>query len=238
MSITVAACQVHDIHLDIEAALRVIEQCSADTKADLACFPECFLQGYITDAPLAQKYAINLASSAFAQILSRLSACKPMLVFGLIEEEAGQLFNTAVVVSRGELVGKYRKTHLLPGEGCFTAGTAYPVFECKGTPFGINICYDMQFAAAAAAVARQGATWLVCPANNMMRRENAEKYKELHHGMRIERAKENNIWIVSSDVTGTRGERISYGPTSVISPEGVVVEQVPLMQTGVVNITI
>lgn len=237
MSITIAAYQVPDIQIDIETALCVIEQCSTDTKADLVCFPECFLQGYITDATLARKYAINLASSAFARILSRLRACKPMLVFGLIEED-GKLFNTAVVVSRGRLVGKYRKTHLLPGESCFTAGTAYPVFKCKDIPFGINVCYDMQFPEAAAVVAAQGASLLLCPANNMMRRENAEKYKELHHDMRIERAKENNIWIISSDVTGSRGERISYGPTSIISPEGVVVEQVPLMQTGVVNVTI
>jgi hypothetical protein len=41
------------------------------------------------------------------------------------------------------------------------------------------------------------------------------------------------MWLVSSDVTGVRGEtRIAYGPTSVLSPAGKVVTQVPLMATG------
>jgi hypothetical protein len=39
---------------------------------------------------------------------------------------------------------------------------------------------------------------------------------------------------VSSDVTGERDEWISYGPTAVIDPLGVVVAQVPLLKTGMV----
>jgi hypothetical protein len=43
------------------------------------------------------------------------------------------------------------------------------------------------------------------------------------------------MWLVSSDVTGVRGEsRIAYGPTSVISPRGEIVTQVPLLTTGMV----
>jgi hypothetical protein len=40
------------------------------------------------------------------------------------------------------------------------------------------------------------------------------------------------VWLLSSDVTGERGGRISYGPTAVIDPRGTVVDQVPLMTTG------
>lgn len=42
------------------------------------------------------------------------------------------------------------------------------------------------------------------------------------------------MWVVSSDVTGVRDSRIAYGPTSVISPQGEIVMQVPLMTTGMV----
>jgi carbon-nitrogen hydrolase len=42
----------------------------------------------------------------------------------------------------------------------------------------------------------------------------------------------NGVWVISSDVTGERDDRISYGPTAVIDPAGNVVAQVPLLETG------
>jgi hypothetical protein len=68
----------------------------------------------------------------------------------------------------------------------------------------------------------------------MLRRPVAEQCKDLHHSMRADRARETGMWVVSSDVTGVRDSRIAYGPTSVISPRGEVVQQVPLMTTGMV----
>ena len=200
---------------------------------DVLLFPECFLQGYLVDEVHLRRYAMDLSSAQFAAILQRLSGIEQALVFGVIEERDDQYFNTAVVVVRGTLVGAYRKTYLVPGESLFSKGDSYPVFELRGVRFGINICYDTQFDAAAAAVANQGAQLLLVPAQNMMRRENAEHWKNRHHEIRACRARETGMWLVSSDVTGERDEtRIGYGPTSVLSPAGDVVAQVPLMTTG------
>jgi hypothetical protein len=45
--------------------------------------------------------------------------------------------------------------------------------------------------------------------------------------------------VVFADVTGRRGdERIAYGLTSVISPNGAVESQVPLMTVGMVTVDI
>jgi len=241
MPTKVAACQVPDIKENIDASLEWIERFAkqADDKGiSLVCFPECFLQGYLTDEQSAKKYAVNLASATFKTILQRLTKYKPLIVFGLIEQDNDDLFNTAVVIKDGELFGKYRKTHLLDGERVFKAGSEYPVFQINDLTFGINICYDTQFSEAAENVAQQGATLILCPANNMMRYETAEKFKHLHHEMRIERVNETKVWLVSADVTGERNGRISYGPTSAINPNGQVVEQVPLMETGMITIEI
>jgi predicted amidohydrolase len=101
--------------------------------------------------------------------------------------------------------------------------------------FGINICYDTKFAGAAAAVATQGAQLLLVPAQNMMRREAAKRWKDLHNPIRAERVRETGMWLVSADVTGERDEhRIGYGPTSVINPRAEIQAQVPLMTTGMV----
>ena len=233
----VAVCQVPDVREDVETSLGWIEKFTGQAeKADvsLICFPECFLQGYLTEKSLAEKYTVNLGSTEFETILKKLSKYQPMIVFGMIEEENGQLFNTAAILKKGKLTGKYRKTHLLEGEQIFSAGDDYPVFATGDLKFGINICYDTQFAESAAKVAEQGAKLILCPANNMMRYETAEKYKHLHHEIRIERVKENKVWLLSSDVTGERDGRISYGPTSAINPDGKVVAQVPLMKVGMI----
>ena len=142
-------------------------------------------------------------------------------------------FNAAAILERGELVRCPRKTHITEGEQqVFEPGDAYPVFDLDGLKFGINICYDMQFPEAAAAVAAAGAALLVCPANNMLTRANAESWKYRHNELRCEHARKSALWLLSSDVTGSRGERISYGPTALIDPSGTVTDQVPLMETG------
>jgi predicted amidohydrolase len=190
------------------------------------------LTSYLTEKQSAEKHAINTSSVAFKTILQQLAGYNPVIVFGMIEKENKNLFNTAVVVKEGSLIGSYRKTHLLPGEHIFTAGKTYPVFQTDDLQFGINICYDTQFSLAAASIANQGAKLLLCPSNNMMRHKTAEHYKHLHHQLRIERAKETGLWLLSADVTGEREGRIAYGPTSAINPDGEIVAQLPLMETG------
>jgi predicted amidohydrolase len=99
---------------------------------------------------------------------------------------------------------------------------------------GINICYDLNFPESIGALARAGADLVVCPCNNMLSRTAAEQWKWRHNAIRSERAREARMWLVSSDVTGERGDWVSYGPTAVIDPDGTVVDQVPLMTIGTV----
>jgi 5-aminopentanamidase len=237
-AVKVAACQLPEVRENIDRALVWMETylAAADSQlVDLVCFPECYLQGYLCDGPSAQAYGLRLKSAAFGAVLARLSRFRCMFVFGLIEKEGDRLFNSAVVVRHGELLGCYRKTHLLGGEAIFEPGTSYPTFEIRGLRFGINICYDTNFPEAAAAVAAQGGSLIVCPANNMMRLEAAERWKPLHNEIRAKRARETGCWLLSSDVTGARDSRISYGPTAVIDPNGRVRGQVPLLKSGMVS---
>jgi predicted amidohydrolase len=235
--VIVAACQLPEIREDLDNALSSIETYAdraANDGAELVCFPECFLQGYLVDDELARRHAIDLASPAFEAVLARLGKAKPMLVFGLIEIDSRRLYNTAVVIEAGKLIGRYRKTHLLPGEGIFSPGISYPTFQKGELVFGINICSDAQSSEPAADLARQGATLVLCLANNMMTRATAEKWKDRHNEIRSQRAKETGLWLISSDVTGESDDRLAIGPTSVIDPDGQIVAQVPLLETGIV----
>ncbi|MEV1013268.1 carbon-nitrogen hydrolase family protein [Micromonospora sp. NPDC049801] len=232
----VGACQTPEILGDVGAAVQCIEEFGreADQRdVELLLFPECFLQGYLVQEQHLDAHAMDLRSASFAALLRRVGRIGQTLVLGVIERRAGQYFNSAVVVAGGELLGVYRKTHLMPGESLFTPGQDYPTFEVKGVLFGINICSDTRVPAAAAAVAAQGAQLLLVPAQNMMRRASALHWKDRHTPIRAARARESGMWLVSADVTGERGaDRIGYGPTNIISPQGEVVAQVAEMTPG------
>jgi predicted amidohydrolase len=234
-NIRIAAAQTAEYRDDIEAALAgLIDMASRAEAAGarLLCFPEGFLQGYFTDALSARRVALDLSSPAFAAIVRRLPKTGPMIVLGMIEVEQGRLFNTAVVIERGTVIGRYRKQHLLDGEKAFDPGTETPVFEVDGLRFGINICYDTNFAEAARKVAHSGASLLVCPANNMMPRQKAESFRHVHNAVRGERCRETGLWLISADVTGERDGRVGWGPTAVLNPMGSVEAQLPLEQEG------
>ncbi|MBW9054743.1 carbon-nitrogen hydrolase family protein [Rhizobium mesosinicum] len=234
-TVRIAAAQTLEYRENVETALTcaldVIRQAEAEG-ACLLCFPEGFLQGYLTEPEAARRAAMDLESPAFEAILNRLAEASPTIVMGMIEAEGEALFNTAVVIEKGKLIGRYRKAHLLKGESFFQPGTETPVFAVDGLRFGINICYDTGFPEAARKVALTGASLLVCCANNMMPRANAEKFRDVHNAARGERCRETGLWLISADVTGEREGRISWGPTAVLNPAGKVVAQLPLEAPG------
>jgi 5-aminopentanamidase len=237
-AVRIGACQTPEILGDVDAAVSCIQGFCEQAEregADLLLFPECFLQGYLVTEAHLRRHALDLGSARFRSVAARLADVAPVLVAGVIERAGSRLYNSAVVLEHGQVTGAYRKTHLSPGESLFDKGDEYPVFEVTGLRYGINICYDTQFAGAAARVAGQRARVLLVPAQNMMRRKAAQTWKHRHNQIRAERVRETGMWLVSADVTGERGDtHIGYGPTSVMNPSADVVAQVPLMKTGMV----
>ncbi len=233
LTVTIAAAQTVEYIEDIEAALACLTALAADAEAAgaaLLCFPEGFLQGYLTDEAAARRNALDLGSPDFQALLGRFPKTGPAIVVGLIEIDDGRLFNTAVVVDRGVLLGRYRKAHLLGREQAFCAGDDCPAFEVAGLRFGVNICFDTNFPEAARKVADAGASLIVCPANNMLRRDTAETWKDAHNAVRGERCRETGLWLISADVTGECDGRVAWGPTAVLNPSGEVAAQAPLNQ--------
>jgi len=234
-TVRIAAAQPPEIRDDIPAALACLGEFAARAEAEgarLLCFPEAFLQGYLLDEVSARRVALDLSSPQFEALLRQFPKTGPMIVVGMIEVAEGRLFNTALVVERGAVVGRYRKIHLLGGEKVFGPGREQAAFEVDGLRFGINICYDTNFPEAARGVADLGASVIVCSANNMMPRQRAEVYRDVHNAVRGERCRETGLWLISSDVTGERDGRIAWGPTAVLNPEGQVVAQLPLDEAG------
>lgn len=234
-TVRIAAVQAPEFREDVAAAFAYlvdVTKVAIEAGVRLVCWPEGFLQGYLTEEEAARRNAIDLASPRFSELLRRLPENAPMIVLGLVEAEGGTLYNTAAVIHQRTLAGRYRKKHLLGREGCFQAGEDVPVFDVDGLRFGINICFDTNFASAAASVAEQGASLLLCPANNMLPRKAACEWKAKHNAVRGQRCRETGLWLMSADVTGERDGWVGWGPTAVLNPAGEVVAQLPLNAPG------
>ena len=148
---------------NVEKFCAVVEQ-AAVHKPDIICLPEG-----ITVVGTGKKHH-EVSESVPGPTCERLGALARKLnayiVAGIYEREKDVVYNTAVLIGRrGELVGKYRKTHL-PREEWGTGlmyGDEYPVFTTDFGKVGIMICWDLQFPEAARALAAQGAEIILLP---------------------------------------------------------------------------
>ncbi|MGP4804247.1 carbon-nitrogen hydrolase family protein [Agrobacterium cavarae] len=234
-TVRIAAAQTPEFRLDVQAALSYAAGvfCEAEQqKARLLCFPEGYLQGYLLNVDDARAAALDLGSLEFAEALEAFPGSDMTIVMGMIERECDQLFNTAIIVRNRKVIGRYRKARLLRKESFFEAGTEPFVAFADGLSFGVNICCDTAFPEAARHVADLGGQLIVCPANNMLPLTRAVEFKDVHNIARGDRCRENNVWLVSADVTGQRDGNMAWGPTAIIDPSGQVVAQLPLEEAG------
>lgn len=121
---------------------------------------------------------------------------------GIYEREGSVIYNTAVLVDRsGKMVGRYRKVYLPREEieGGLTPGVDYPVFQTDFGKVGMMICWDVQYADPARALALRGAELLLLPIWGG------------NEALGKARAIENHVFLASS----------GYGyPTYILDPDG------------------
>jgi predicted amidohydrolase len=127
---------------------------------------------------------------------------KTWIVAGIYERERQAIYNTAVLIDRdGRVAGRYRKVYLPREEmeGGITPGSDYPVFRTDFGTVGMMICWDVQYADPARALALRGAEMILMPiwgGDNTLAKA---------------RAIENRVFLVSSGYDH---------PTYVMDPNG------------------
>jgi len=175
-------------------------------KTDIILLPEA-----ITQFQTGQTYfeaAQPIPGPATTQLGKLAQSKNSYVVAGVIEREAGTVYNTAVLIDRhGALVGKYRKVHLPRGEveGGMTPGNEYPVFQTDFGTVGLMVCYDVFFADPARALNLKGAELLLMPIEGGV------------EPLGKARAIENRVFLAASGST-------NY-PTYILDPDGEVLSQ-------------
>ena len=104
-------CAIADPATNAEAILRAAERCDAQA-VSVAVFPELALSGYAIDDLLLQDVLLDAVERAIVRLVEGSAALRPLLLFGAPLRHAGRVYNTAVAVQRGRLLGVVPKIHL------------------------------------------------------------------------------------------------------------------------------
>ena len=111
----VAACTTRCTPADPAAnAAAVLEAARAchDKAVAVALFPELALSGYAIDDLLMQDPLIDAVEQAILDLVQASAGLMPLLLVGAPLLHDGRLYNTAVAIHRGELLGVVPKQHL------------------------------------------------------------------------------------------------------------------------------
>jgi predicted amidohydrolase len=196
---------------------------------EIVCFPECFLTGYPDTAELARKHAFTASSPQVLEVLHRTGRFDATFIVGFNELRGPDLYNTAMVVQKGHVLGTYSK--------CFAympfhkQGRDFPVFERAGVKFGVVICADGGYVEPSRILALKGARIIFSPHfNYIIGKEGLLQHFQHVRADHVARAVENHVFFVrgnnvvlDKDPAITRYDGVGYGDSYIVDPFGEII---------------
>lgn len=138
------------------------------------------------------------------------------IVANFIEKDGADCYNTSVLIDRkGNIAGKYRKTHITHGEWSagIVPGDKLPVFETDFGKVGLLICWDAYFPETARILASKGAELIVISTIGDA---------SIRH---VSRALENGVYVAVAGAHWRNLNNCGIEPSKIISPCGEILSQ-------------
>lgn len=163
-NVKVAAIRLHPKGTDPVAAFLQLARADVKPGTDVILLPEGV--SVVGTGKTYAAVAESIPGPTTARLAELAVEKHAYVVAGIYERENHAIYNTAVLLDRsGHVAGKYRKVYIPREEleGGITPGSAYPVFATDFGSVGLLICWDVQYADPARALALQGAELLLMP---------------------------------------------------------------------------
>lgn len=167
----VAACTlpvaIADPATNADAVLAAARECHDDAVA-VAVFPELCLTGYAIEDLVMQDVVLDAVEAALTRIVDESVDLRPLLVVGAPLRAGSRLYNCAVVIHRGAILGVVPKTYLptyrefyerrwyAPGpdfdgrgisiggiEAMFGTNQLFRAVDVPGLVVGVEVCEDL-----------------------------------------------------------------------------------------------
>jgi omega-amidase len=225
----IAAAQISCVLGDFEANLKKIRDFVALAKksgAELIVFPEMVDTGY--SMPVIQKHARAWNEGAAPELQKIAKKNSIAIVTGISDRESESIFNSQVLVNtQGEILAKYRKTHLvtaapLDERVCLSPGNEFVSCKIEKFQVGLSICYDLRFPEMARTlVVEHGANVIVnSSAWPMVRAEHLRI-------LALARAVENQCYLIVANRVGTDDGVTFCGCSVIVDPSGEILAAAP-----------
>lgn len=171
----------------------------------------------------------NKAVNHFCQIAKELQVVLPISFY---EKKNNARYNSlAVIDADGEVLGKYRKSHIPDGPGYeekfyFNPGdTGFKVWKTKYAKIGVGVCWDQWYPEAARCMALMGAELLFYPtAIGSEPQDGSIDSKDHWQTCMLGHAACNLVPVIASNRVGLEGDEDSnitfYGSSFIAGPQG------------------
>jgi|ERR1041385_2474669 predicted amidohydrolase len=223
MKIAVAqiSCSLGDPEANL-SRVRQLSRQAKDVDAELVVFPEMTDTGY--SMSVIRKHAGHWKSGFVPGLQEIASELSIAIVSGVSERDESSIYNSQVLVdAKGDIVAKYRKTHLyavtpVAEQTCFAPGDSFASFALGSLIFGFSICYDLRFPELYRKLIteRNVGAFVISSAWPFPRIEH-------WHVLAQARAIENQAYMIASNRVGKDDELWFCGSSAIIDPRGVVI---------------
>lgn len=227
-------CRLGDVEGNAERHLDWIER-AREAGVDLLVFPELSLTGYRL-LHLTSRVALGRRSPVLARLAA---AAGPMtLVAGFVEEgESGVLYNSAAVLSRGEVAHVHRKLYL-PTYGIFQEarffrpGRRLGLARLPAGRAGVLLCEDLWHPELARRLAAAGAKLLIVPSAGPGRIGGGETLASQESWETVTRATAllSTCWVAYCNRVGWEEGSFYPGGSHVVRPGGEIAERAPFLE--------
>lgn len=236
----------------VERMIALLEQ-AKDENCQLVVYPELCLTTFFPRWDMDDQAEID----AYFETEMPNGTCQPLFdkakeygigfSFGYAEitHEGGEkhYFNTCILVDeKGDIVGRYRKTHL-PGHGTFdperafqhlekkyfeVGNTGFRVWRYMDGIFGMCICNDRRWPETYRVMGLQGVEMVLLgfntPSANSQRSDEPEDMRVFHNDLSVQAgAYQNGTWVVAVAKAGNEDGHELLGDSTIVHPSGKVV---------------
>jgi predicted amidohydrolase len=185
-------------------------------QAALVVLPELANSGYnFRDSTEAFQFSEIPDKSNFVGFL--IAQCRKFdysVVTGFNERCGNKIYNSALLINKNGIAGKYRKIQLFMNEkDYFTPGNKKPeIYDVDGAKIGMLVCFDWVFPELWGSLARNGAD-VICHPSNLVLPGKAQRAIPAW-------AMTNRIFIATANRTGTERGLTFTGNSIIASPSG------------------
>ncbi|MRH77950.1 NAD+ synthase [Spiribacter sp. C176] len=222
---------VGDVRGNASAIIDAAVEARDGIGADAVCFPELALTGYPPDDLLLRPDFIAAVERQVQRICAELTGIT--VIVGAPELIDGQLFNAALVIRDGAVIGRYAK-HELPTYGVFddlryfSPGNQPCVVEINGCQVAITVCEDSWHRGPIEAAAQAGADVVV----NINASPFDQHKASARESVLRDRIGESGLPIIYCNMAGGQDEVVYDGGSCAFDGNGDLMVRAPRFQTG------